>query len=50
MPVRSADLMTNTILSSPTLIDDLKANPEPTLRQQATIAKAGTPLDTDPVI
>ena len=50
MPVRSADLLTSNILSSPTLIQQLQADPAPVLREQASVAKASTPLDTDPVI
>ena len=50
MVVRSADLLTNNILSDPNLVADLKTDPGQVLRQQAAIATAGTPLETDRVI
>ena len=50
MPVRSADVLTANILSDPSLTQQLQNDPGPVLRQQASVAKASTPLDTDPII
>ena len=50
MSARSVDLLTSNILGNPDLVAQLKQDPVTVLHQQAAVAKAGTPLDTDPII
>ena len=50
MGERSADVLTTAVLGDPTLVQQVKDNPQAVLTQQAAIAKKKTPLTDDPTI